>query len=145
VTRSRKLRFNECTMQPAYIYDHVPSCAPQFTGKERDSESGLDNFGARYDSSSLGRFLIYRKIKKQFPRGNYDQHLGSCQSEFRFRYTARVSSFLTRNFEAEAKTRATWAISLALSRVSGLKLCGRGHRERGFPLTSQREARARRR
>jgi RHS repeat-associated protein len=29
----------------------------QFTGKERDSESGLDNFGARYDSSSFGRFM----------------------------------------------------------------------------------------
>src|SRR5437016_10268538 len=29
----------------------------KFTGKERDSESGLDNFGARYDSSSMGRFI----------------------------------------------------------------------------------------
>jgi RHS repeat-associated protein len=29
----------------------------KFTGKERDTESGLDNFGARYDSSSLGRFM----------------------------------------------------------------------------------------
>ncbi len=29
----------------------------KFTGKERDSESGLDYFGARYDSSSMGRFL----------------------------------------------------------------------------------------
>ena len=28
----------------------------KFTGKERDSESGLDNFGARYFGSSLGRF-----------------------------------------------------------------------------------------
>jgi len=28
----------------------------KFTGKERDAESGLDYFGARYDSSSLGRF-----------------------------------------------------------------------------------------
>jgi len=28
-----------------------------FTGKERDSESNLDNFGARYNSSSLGRFM----------------------------------------------------------------------------------------
>src|SRR5271169_2226822 len=28
-----------------------------FTGKERDSESNLDNFGARYDASSLGRFM----------------------------------------------------------------------------------------
>jgi RHS repeat-associated protein len=27
-----------------------------FTGKERDSESGLDNFGARYFGSSMGRF-----------------------------------------------------------------------------------------
>jgi RHS repeat-associated protein len=29
----------------------------KFTGKERDSESGLDMFGARYYSSSLGRFI----------------------------------------------------------------------------------------
>jgi RHS repeat-associated protein len=29
----------------------------KFTGKERDSESGLDNFGARFDSSNLGRFM----------------------------------------------------------------------------------------
>jgi RHS repeat-associated protein len=28
-----------------------------FTGKERDSESGLDNFGARYFTSSMGRFM----------------------------------------------------------------------------------------
>jgi RHS repeat-associated protein len=38
---------------------YVNTC-PQnykFTGKERDSESGLDNFGARYDTSNLGRFM----------------------------------------------------------------------------------------
>jgi RHS repeat-associated protein len=29
----------------------------KFTGKERDSESGLDNFGARYNSSAMGRFM----------------------------------------------------------------------------------------
>ena len=29
----------------------------KFTGKERDSESGLDNFGARYNASSVGRFM----------------------------------------------------------------------------------------
>jgi RHS repeat-associated protein len=29
----------------------------KFQGKERDTESGLDNFGARFDSSSLGRFM----------------------------------------------------------------------------------------
>lgn len=30
--------------------------AYKFTGKERDAESGLDYFGARYYSSSMGRF-----------------------------------------------------------------------------------------
>ena len=30
-----------------YTYD-APSCLPKFTGKERDTESGLDNFGKRY-------------------------------------------------------------------------------------------------
>jgi RHS repeat-associated protein len=29
----------------------------KFTGKERDSESGLDNFGARYDAFTMGRFM----------------------------------------------------------------------------------------
>jgi RHS repeat-associated protein len=29
----------------------------QFTGKIRDSESGLDNFGARYNASIIGRFM----------------------------------------------------------------------------------------
>ena len=28
-----------------------------FTGKERDAESGLDHFGARYYGSSIGRFV----------------------------------------------------------------------------------------
>jgi RHS repeat-associated protein len=30
----------------------------KFTGKERDTESGLDEFGARYYSSAMGRFII---------------------------------------------------------------------------------------
>ena len=38
-----------CTTQVAQNY--------KLTGKERDAESGLDNFGARYDASSLGRFM----------------------------------------------------------------------------------------
>jgi RHS repeat-associated protein len=38
-----------------------------FTGKERDAESGLDNFGARYDSSSLGRFMSPDWSAKQEP------------------------------------------------------------------------------
>ncbi len=42
------------------MYDCPLQHAPltqKFTGKERDSESGLDNFGARYNSSNLGRFM----------------------------------------------------------------------------------------
>jgi len=37
-----------------YSYDAI---CYKFTGKERDAESGLDNFGARYNASSMGRFM----------------------------------------------------------------------------------------
>ena len=44
-----------------YPYGGIASGASSdhymFTGKERDPESGLDNFGARYHASSLGRFM----------------------------------------------------------------------------------------
>jgi RHS repeat-associated protein len=39
-----------------YAYDALPR---KFTGKERDSESGLDDFEARYYSSSMGRFDLH--------------------------------------------------------------------------------------
>jgi RHS repeat-associated protein len=38
-------------------YTNTCNQAYKFTGKERDSESGLDNFGARYNSSQMGRFM----------------------------------------------------------------------------------------
>jgi RHS repeat-associated protein len=38
---------------PSVAFGH----AYKFTGKERDTESGLDYFGARYHSSALGRFV----------------------------------------------------------------------------------------
>ena len=41
-------------------HDFCTTPVPQnykFNGKERDTESGLDNFGARYDASNLGRFM----------------------------------------------------------------------------------------
>jgi RHS repeat-associated protein len=43
---------------------YTNTCAQnyKFTGKERDSESGLDNFIARYDASSLGRFMTPDEI-----------------------------------------------------------------------------------
>ncbi len=50
-----------------------------FTGKERDSESGLDNFGARYDSSSMGRFMSPDAFYK-------DSHVGDPQSWNEYAY-----------------------------------------------------------
>ena len=37
--------------------NHHDTVVHKFTGKERDTESNLDNFGARYFSSSQGRFI----------------------------------------------------------------------------------------
>lgn len=51
------------------------------TGKERDSESGLDNFGARYDSSSLGRFM------SPDPAGLKAVHLQNPQGWNSYAYT----------------------------------------------------------
>ena len=42
------------TKQRSYDYDEV---SYKFTGKERDSESNLDYFGARYYAPMLGRFI----------------------------------------------------------------------------------------
>ena len=50
--------------QDTFTYDFTPHCvrlavlaASRYTGKERDTESGLDYFGARYYGSSMGRFM----------------------------------------------------------------------------------------
>lgn len=40
----------DCSVQHSPL-DH------KFTAKERDAESGLDNFGARFNSSQMGRFM----------------------------------------------------------------------------------------
>jgi RHS repeat-associated protein len=47
-------------MRGDYIYDCAPKLmlfAHRYTGKERDTESGNDYFGARYYASSMGRFM----------------------------------------------------------------------------------------
>lgn len=45
------------TMRSAACTSAMYSSASLFTGKERDQESGLDNFTARYYSGAMGRFL----------------------------------------------------------------------------------------
>jgi RHS repeat-associated protein len=48
-------------MQASFSYDcssQQTLSAYKFTGKERDSESGLDYFGARHYASSMGRWMV---------------------------------------------------------------------------------------
>ena len=49
-------------MHPPYLY----------TGKERDAESGLDYFGARYYASSMGRWMSpdWSSIQQPVPYTN---------------------------------------------------------------------------
>jgi len=44
-------------MRTSPIYDCTRHSAHRSTGKERDTESGNDYFGARYYSSAMGRFM----------------------------------------------------------------------------------------
>jgi RHS repeat-associated protein len=55
------------------ISPQVTSNHYKFTGKERDAESGLDYFGARYMSSSMGRFMSPDDFTK-------DTHVADPQS-----------------------------------------------------------------
>jgi RHS repeat-associated protein len=45
-----------CAGQSAHTYSEDPVFRQKFTGKERDAETGLDFFGARYFSGAQGRF-----------------------------------------------------------------------------------------
>jgi RHS repeat-associated protein len=52
------LRLNAMTQTDASATAlHVCAFAYKFTGKERDAESGLDYFGARYFASNMGRYM----------------------------------------------------------------------------------------
>ena len=42
------------------------------TSKERDSESGLDNFGARYNTASTSKFTRAQPIQRRKARGGGD-------------------------------------------------------------------------
>ena len=63
------------------VTDHCPTVAQhyKFTGKERDAESGFDNFGARYDASSMGRFMTPDAFFK-------DSHVDDPQSWNEYAY-----------------------------------------------------------
>ncbi len=50
------MRGSTTTTHPGVCPDTVNFASSRFTGKERDAETGLDYFGARYMSSAQGRF-----------------------------------------------------------------------------------------
>jgi RHS repeat-associated protein len=62
----------------------------KFTGKERDVESGLDNFGARYDASSLGRFMSPDQMlpmsKGRSTGATFQMYIGQPQNWNRYAY-----------------------------------------------------------
>src|SRR5580692_2622552 len=49
--------FTITTQSSACANAELSNCQSHFTGKERDTESGNDYFGARYYGSSMGRFM----------------------------------------------------------------------------------------
>ena len=62
------------------LYGTSDSNRTRFTGKERDAETGLDYFGARYFSGAQGRFTSPDP-------DNYDARLGQPQSWNMYAYT----------------------------------------------------------
>jgi len=73
-------------------YGNSESCPPSptehlFAGKERDAESGLDYFGARYMASSMGRFMS--------PDEPVDQHPADPQSWNMYSYVRNNPLILT--------------------------------------------------
>jgi RHS repeat-associated protein len=63
-------------IEPVLLQSGVRS---RCTGKERDGESGLDFFGARYYANSTGRFLTVDPVSLTFPPPSIEdpQHLNS--------------------------------------------------------------------
>ena len=62
----------------------------KFTGKERDAESGLDYFDARYYGSSMGRFTSpdpFNIITRAKDRDQFDMFLGQPQNWKMYAYT----------------------------------------------------------
>jgi RHS repeat-associated protein len=55
--RSSRMGYRYDAGSSSMMWFRVCAFAYKFTGKERDTESGLDYFGARYYASSMGRFM----------------------------------------------------------------------------------------
>jgi RHS repeat-associated protein len=72
-----------------YSYDVI---LHKFIGKERDSESGFDNYGARHYSSNMGWFTSSDPVNVELHRLFYPQRLNGNEE----RYRRDTSSMLMR-------------------------------------------------
>jgi RHS repeat-associated protein len=104
-------------MPVGFTYD--ASCpVSKLTGKERDAESGLDDFGARYFGSSPGRFMSPDTFYK-------DSHVGDPQSwnEYAYarnnplRYTEPngENATVTTNCTTDAQNNTTCNVNISAS------------------------------
>jgi RHS repeat-associated protein len=108
--------------------DHTITCTQnyKFTGKERDSESGLDNFIKRYFGSNFGRFMAPDAFYK-------DSHVGDPQSWNEYAYarnnplryvdpkgeTATVSSSCSTDQNSHTTCNVQISASIAVYAVPG--------------------------
>ena len=60
--------------------EFLPDIRSRFTGKERDTESGLDYFGARYYASNMGRWM------SPDPKAPSIKHLANPQKWNKYNY-----------------------------------------------------------
>lgn len=114
-----------------YMYDAPVKYAfltHKFTGKERDTESGLDDFDARYYSSALGRFVSadWSATRTPVPYSDF----GDPQSLNLYTYVRNVPT-------------TTVDPSGDLPPISAGSILRHSHSVRGFLRPAQREARSR--
>jgi RHS repeat-associated protein len=100
-----------------------------FTGKERDSESGLDNFGARYNSSSMGRFMspdpFYNDSHPENPQ-SWNEYAYARNNPLRYvdpnGETATVSTTCTTDQQNNKTCNVSVTATVAVYAAAGSKL-----------------------
>ena len=102
------------------MHDYCPTVTQhyRFTGKERDSESGLDNFGARYDASSMGRFMTPDPLpwlgwqhRSDRMRSKFEGYIGNPQNFNLYGYVRNNPTTLSTYLGHAHVTDTYWYVS----------------------------------
>jgi RHS repeat-associated protein len=90
-------------------YGGADTTKQKFTGKERDTETGLDYFGARYYSSAQGRFTTYDPLfvtaKRLIDPQRFNQYAYTRNNPLRFIDPEGLDVTITAKNEEEALKR----------------------------------------